>query len=123
MLDCVSGAKQCNMRVEHMTRELKEKKVAAQSIGKEYTELSNKAKAMTKTVDQLKEELKKYHYDEGAHMELIQNKRSQEAVIMKLREVRVTSCNDVSSLLTGSRTTPKPSLRFRIPLRRPREKL
>lgn len=75
------------MRVEHMKRELKEKKAAAKSIGNEYTELNAKAKSLSQVVNQLFKELSRYQYDESTHMELIQQKRTQEAIILTLREV------------------------------------
>eukprot|EP01098_Paradermamoeba_levis_P016998 TRINITY_DN9495_c0_g1_i1.p1 TRINITY_DN9495_c0_g1~~TRINITY_DN9495_c0_g1_i1.p1 ORF type:complete len:584 (-),score=203.12 TRINITY_DN9495_c0_g1_i1:5-1756(-) len=92
-----SEAKQNEIRIKHLTKELSEKKKMMTANDNQYNEIKKQHAASKKVADELKDKLNKFHVDENKEKELLGAKKAEEDAIFTLKE----KVDSLSATLAG----------------------
>jgi len=93
----VTEYKQLEMRLSHLTEELKQKKKQTSTASKDFTKLQSEYNAAVQARDKLKVALEKLDFNEDKERELLTLKKTEENAIRELRE----KVDDMSSRISG----------------------
>jgi len=93
-----SEVKQIQMKIEHLSRESKEKHEALQTTGKEYHEMMDQMNVTEKDIKQLQHSLSSLNFDEAAEQDLLHSQKNEESILRDLREKLDSLSVQLSSL-------------------------